>query len=108
MSALIKELVNNEGTKIYPVTSAEAVYMPNGKDTVQRVLGDMKDQNTEITFPQNQVIKELASGNTVVTQFNNDGTIVETTTNSDDVVLQVKTTTFNSDGSITITIDGEE
>ena len=104
MSAKIRELKDKDGTKIYPVTSADGVYLPNGTDTVGRVLGDMRDQNTEITFGLNTVEKDLASGNRVVTTFNDDQTIVEITYDPDDKVISTKTTTINADGSISIEI----
>lgn len=108
MSAVIRQLKDASDTKVYPVTKAEAVYMGNGIDTVGRVLGDLQDQNTVITFPTNQVQKVLASGNKVVTVFDSDGSIVETTYNTDDIAIKTKTTTFEDDGSITIVVDGEE
>lgn len=104
MGAEIREIRDNDGNIIYPVSVAQAIYMPNGIDTVGRVLNDMKDQNSTITFPINKVEKELASGNKVVTVFNDNGTIVETTYNSDDEAIEVKTTTFNADGSISIVV----
>lgn len=107
MSAKIIELKDKVGDVIYPVTRASASYLANGVDTVERVLNDMQDQNTQISFPQNQVVKQMASGNTVTTQFL-ENQIIETTVNSDSIVLKVKTTTFNADGTITISVDGDE
>lgn len=104
MAANVRELKDKDGTKVYPVTTAGAVYLPNGTDTVGRVLGDMRDQNTEISFGLNSVEKDLASGNKVVTVFNDDQTIVEKTYDSEDNLLSTKTTTFNADGSISIEI----
>ena len=109
MSAKVRTLTDNEGTNIYPTTKAGTVYMPNGKDTVERILNDQIDQNTDITFPSATEIKtELASGSTVLTEFLESGAIRETTTDENGVVLQVKTTSFNSDGSISIVIDEED
>jgi len=108
MAAYVRELIDNEGNKIYPPTKASAVYMGNGKDTVARILGDQIDQNTTIEFTATTITETLASGSTVVIQFNDDGSITETTTDENGVVVQVKETVFNEDGSISITIDEEE
>lgn len=108
MSAVTRQLKDASGNDVYPVTKGSAVYMDNGIDTVSRVLNDMQDQNTVITFPTNSVEKVMASGNKVVTVFNSDGSITETTYNSDDIAIKTKTTTFDDDGSIHIVVDGEE
>lgn len=107
MSAEIVELKNADGTIQYPVTRASAVYMANGVDTVERILADQIDQGTTITFGNGTITKVLASGSTVVSTISSNQ-IVEVTTNSDGVVVQTKTITFNSDGSITITVDTDE
>lgn len=107
MEGTIRELQDKEGNKVYPVSKAECIYMPNGVDTVGRVLGDMQDQDTEITFPSNRVEKKLDSGNTVVTEFKSDGSIVETTTSDKGILLKKKITTFNEDGSISIKVEGD-
>ncbi len=107
MSAKVREIKDNDGTIVYPVTRASSVYMPGGTDTVSRVLGDMIDQDTDYTFSGNKIIKTMASGNTTTTEFNDDGSITETTKDADDHVLQVKEYTFE-DGEIHIVIDGED
>lgn len=103
MSAIIRELKDKDGNICYPVSKAEAVYIGNGHDTVGRMLGDMQDMNTEITFPTNQIREELASGNVKLATFYSDH-VVETITNSEDEVVSTKTTTFNADGSISIVV----
>ena len=108
MSACVKQLTDDESTKVYPITKASAVYMHNGVDTVERILDDINDQDTEIEFTSTDITKTLASGSKVVTQFMDDGSIKETTTDENDVVLQVKTTTFNADGSISIVVEDSE
>lgn len=108
MEAIARELNDKDGTKVYPVTKADLVFMDNGIDTVGRVLNDMKDQNTEIKFGQNNIEKTLASGSIVTTDFRNDGSIVETTKDAKGKIVCVKTTKFASDGSISIKIEGEE
>ena len=108
MSAYTRELKDNAGNTIYPPTKASAVYMRNGKDTVGRILEDQIDQDTTIVFATNKITETLASGSVIVTDFLSDGSIKETTTNADGVVVQIKLITFNADGSINITINGEE
>lgn len=108
MSAIIKELIDKLGNKIYPITKASAVFMRNGVDSVQRILEDQIDQDTQIVFATDSITTTLASGSVILTEFLSDGSIRETTTNSDNVVVEVKTTTFNNDGSISITIREEE
>lgn len=109
MSAKVKQLRDKDGTKVYPVTKAGSVYMKNGKDTVERILNDEIDQDTDITFPSStEIVTELASGSRVTTEFLDNGNIKETTTDENGVILQVKTTAFNADGSISITIEDEE
>lgn len=107
MSAYVRELQDNDGNTIYPVTRARAVFMPGGTDTVERILGDMQDQGATIAFTGNKITKTLASGNSVETVFSDDGNITETTKNENGDVVQIKTTTFNEDGSIEIHIEGE-
>ena len=109
MSAKVRQIKDKDGTKIYPVTKAGACFMPNGKDTVERILNDEIDQDTDITFPDaTKIVKTLASGSTVITEFLDDGSIKETTKDEHDVVLQIKVTKFNEDGSISIDIDPED
>lgn len=104
MNAIIKELKDKLGNIIYPITKASAVYMRNGVDSVQRILEDRIDQNTSVAFGTGSITTTLASGSVIITEFLADGSIRETTTNSDGVVVEIKTTTFNADGSISITI----
>ena len=47
MSAKVRQIKDKDGTKIYPVTKAGACFMPNGKDTVERILNDEIDQDTD-------------------------------------------------------------
>jgi hypothetical protein len=108
MSAYVRELKDNNGDTVYPPSLADAIYMKNGVDTVGRILEDQIDQNTNIVFGTGTITETLASGSVVLTEFMQDGSIRETTTNKDGVVVQIKTTTFNDDGSISITIKEEE
>lgn len=104
MSAIVRELKNAKGDIVYPVTKADACFLRNGVDSVERVLNDMEDQNTSITFGDGKITKVLASKDVVTTEFL-DGRIKTVTTDENGKVLQTKTTTFNDDGSINITIE---
>ena len=103
MSARIIELRDKDKQYIYPVTIADGVYMPNGKDTVGRFMRDADDYDTHIEFGNNKITKTMASGSTVVTEFK-DSLIVETTT-LDGKVIKTKRTTFKSDGTIDIEVN---
>ena len=103
MSAVVKQLRDDEGTLVYPVTKASAVYMPNGVDTVVRELTDMGDYNTRIEFSGKGINKTLASGCTSFTEFN-DGSIKEVVKDADGAIIKIKTTKFNDDGSIEIEV----
>lgn len=102
MSAKIIELKDKDKQIIYPVTVADAVYMPNGEDTVGRFIRDFDDENTHIEFNSRSIVKTLASGTKVETVFSNnvitEKTIVEGKT------VSTKTTRFNSDGSVDIEV----
>lgn len=102
MSAVIRQLLDNENTAVYPVTRAEAVYLGTN-DTVERFINDSRDANTDITFGVNKITKKMASGSTSVTSF--EGNVInEVTTNKDGAIVQTKVTTFNADGSIKIEV----
>ena len=103
MPAQINSLHNKAGTIVYPETIISAVHMLDGKRTLDAAIEEFADDSS-------------------VTVFNNDGTITKTMTNSgmysvttfgDNVITEVcrypdaaiyytKTTTFNNDGSITV------
>lgn len=101
--ANIIELKDKNGDIAYPVTLAKSVYLSNNKDTVQKLIDDSEDYNSDIKFEDGTVVKTLASGRKVTTVFTaND--ITETTT-EDDVVIRKKVTTFNADGSISIRLE---
>lgn len=103
MSALVKQLRDKDDNIVYPISKASAVYMPNGIDTVERVLTDSGDYSSEITFKGSTITKTLASGGKSVTEFGINK-IVETVSNENNAVIKTKTTTFNADGSIKIEV----
>lgn len=106
MSAYIKELVDDEENKVYPVTKADAVYMNDNKYTVGNVIQDLSDGNSKIEFPSENVIKKTCpSGNIETTTFNADGSIKTITKDADGNVKQTKTVTFEDDGSINIKVE---
>lgn len=110
MSAIIKQIINKAGEKVYPVTRSKAVYMSNGFSTIDDMLADMQDGDTKIEFNSDGTIKKtLASGNVVVTSFMPNGNIQDKCTDKTGKEVYTKTTSFKDDGSIEIKIDwGEE
>lgn len=103
MEALVKQMRDGDSNTVYPITKASAVYMPNGIDTVERVLIDSRDYSSVITFSGDQIKKTLASGGESLTEFRSNS-IVETVKNAEGTIIETKTTTFNEDGSIKIEV----
>jgi len=95
--AYIKQLVDKDDTEIYPVSVADAIYLNGTSDSVGRVLKDMEDQNTTISFGVSDITKTLASGNVVTTEFLSNS-IKEVTKDSNGNLLSTKTTTFGENG----------
>ena len=109
MSAKIVELKNIEEELIYPVTAAKAVWMPDGQTTLYDEFSDYRDDTAHIVFNSDGTIeKTLGSGKKVVTSFETDGSIKDTCTYEDGGVYYVKTTKFNEDGSIDVSIEYTE
>lgn len=105
MSAIVRQLLDDEEQKIYPVTRSKAVYMPDGRTTIDVALADMQDGNTDIFFNDDGTITtRLASGNAITTSFLEDGNIEEKCVNVDGEEVYTRTTTFNEDGSISIRV----
>lgn len=105
MSATVRQLLDGDNNLVYPVTAAGAVYLNDGKYTVQSALDHLQAVNMKIVFKSSgEIEKTFTSGDKVSTVFNADNTITETTTASDGTVTQVKVTKFNEDGSIDIEV----
>lgn len=103
MEAYIKQLRDDEGNTIYPVSKAEAVYIHNGIDTVERAIADLMDSNATIKMDGDKITKTLDVGGGTVIEFGGTS-IKETTKNTDGSIIRQKTTTFNVDGSIRIEV----
>lgn len=105
MSAIVRQLLDDEEHKIYPITRSKAVYMPNGRATLDVILADMQDGDTDIVFNSDGTITTtLASGNAITTSFLEDGNIEERCVDLEGEEVYTKTTTFNEDGSISIRV----
>lgn len=104
--ALIKELENKEGKIVYPVSVAQAIFMPGTRNTVLDEIKDLRGVDKNTTFNADGTISEVfSSGKTITTTFKADGSIEERCTFTEDGALYyTKTTIFNADGSITETI----
>jgi len=116
MAAAIKQLkdwvyVNgvksNEEITVYPVTRSKAVYMNDGKSTVESIIGDLMDSNSTITFANGTITETKQSGRKVTTSFNGN-TITEKCVNSDNTDVYTKTTTFNGSTITTATVWKED
>lgn len=100
MIAKIKDLKDHEGNRIYPVTRADAVYLPNGKFNFIDELQNLREESGKTEFLEDGSIKKtLDTGVVIVTEFG-DGIVTETAKTADGTPYYVKTTTFNADGSI--------
>lgn len=100
MAAFIRQLVDEAKRKMYPVTTAKAVYI-NRTDTVDRMLNDLNNTNGSIEFKANEIVQTKASGAVVTISFKGN-TIEEKTETSDGRLISTKTTTINDDGTIDI------
>lgn len=108
MSSIVRQLIDKAKNKIYPVGIASAVYMRGENMSVQDVLDDMLDKSSETKFKDDgSMVKTLASGRTITTVPNVDGTITETTKDAEGRVLKTKQVTFSLDG-IKIVVNDED
>lgn len=105
MSAIVKDLENKEGIRVYPTTLSQAVYMPDNRTTVFDELEMLREDSSVTEFNTDGTItKTLGSGKIITTSFESDGSIVETCRYPEGDVYYVKTTTFESDGSIKVDV----
>ena len=104
MPATINSLHNKAGTLIYPETIISAVHMMDGKRTLEAAIEEFADDSSTTEFNSDGTITKTMtnSGMYSVTSFNPDGSITEICRYPDDTLYYTKTTTFNSDGSITV------
>jgi len=105
MPAKIVSLHEKDNTIIYPETIVSAVHMPDGRRTLQADLEALEDGSCTIEFNDDGSITQIMTntGMIITTEFGEaDGQIVETCTYSDETPYYTKTTTFNNDGSITV------
>ena len=104
MPARIVSLHNKDNEICYPETVISAVHMPDGQRTVETVLEEIADGSCTIAFnADGSITQTMHDGMVITTEFGEvDGEIVETCTYPDETEYYTKTTTFNSDGTITI------
>ena len=101
MSAKIQELKDINGTTIYPVSSAKAIYFPGKRTTVYDEMNSKLERSYVTSFESDgSIVTTYANGDTSTTTFNSDGSIVETYRRDGTEILYTTTTTFNADGSI--------
>ncbi len=103
MGVRIQALKDINGDRVYPDTTAKAVYMPGKMTTIYDELNSFNELAYVTSFEDGNITKTFPNGDKVVTTFG-DGNIKETyyINNGDDtfVVRYTKTTTFNEDGTI--------
>ena len=104
MPAKIVTLHDIENTIIYPETIASAIRMPDGRRSLLAELDDLNDESCVTEFNNDGTITKTMtnSGMVTTTSFNNDGSITDYCEYPDGTEYFTKTTTFNSDGSITV------
>ena len=105
MPAKVISLHNISNELCYPETIATAVHMPDGKRDLIDELEEIKDGSCTIEFNNDGSITQTMtnSGMYIVTEFGAvDGVITETAYYSDATLYYTETTTFNSDGTITV------
>ena len=105
MPAKIVSLHSKDNTIIYPETIVSAVHMPDGRRTLEADLEALEDGSCTIEFNEDGSITQIMTntGMIITTEFGDvDGEIVETCTYADETPYYTKTTTFNDDGSITV------
>ena len=109
MPAKIVSLHNKDNDLIYPETIVTAVHMLDGKRTLQSEIDQLLDESKTITFNNDGTITTTytLSGLYIVTSFE-DGAVVESCYYPDNTLYYTITTTFNSDGSISVVKEYED
>ena len=103
MPARIVSLHNKADEIMYPETVVSAVHMLDGRRTLQAEIDELKDESCITRFNSDgSITKVMTNSGLVITTSFGDGSIVDTCTYSDGTLFYTKTTTFESDGSITV------
>lgn len=105
MPAKIVTLHDIDNEIMYPETIVSAVHMPDGRRTLQEDIEELEDGSCTITFNNDGSITQVMTntGMIITTEFGEaDGEIVETCTYADETPYYTQTTTFNGDGTITV------
>ena len=104
--AKVRTLTDKNKEYIYPVTKASAVYMPNGVDTVDRVINSLRDHGSTVTFDEDgDITKTYESGEVEKIKFVGD--YITKKVMKGDVVISSVRIEFKKDGSIETTIEKE-
>lgn len=105
MPAKIVSLHSKDNTIIYPETIVSAVHMPDGRRTLQADIEALENGSCEISFNADGTITQVMTntGMVITIEFGEaDGEIIETCRYPDETLYYTETTTFNDDGTITI------
>lgn len=105
MPAIIRSLHQKDGTIVYPETIITAIHMQDGKRMLTEELEEIADGSCTIEFNADGSITQTMTntGMIITTEFGEaDGEIVETCQYPDETLYYTETTTFNDDGTITV------
>lgn len=103
MPAVLKTLHDINNNIVFPETIITAVNMPDGSRTLFDELEEINDESSITVFNNDGTITRTMthSGMIITTSFA-DGVITDECTYADGTPYYTKTTTFNSNGSITV------
>lgn len=103
MPATIRTIVDASGGNIFPETIVSAVNMPDGRRTLLSELDEIKDESSVTEFNSDGTItKTMTNSGMIITTSFSGNVVTESCTYSDLTPYYTKTTTFNLDGSITV------
>lgn len=85
----------------------DTVARETANEALQKASGGSSEQSHTVTFGANTVNVQNVDGTSILTTFNDDGSIVEQKKDSKGAVTSTVTTVFNADGSISVTVSQE-
>ena len=104
MPAKLVSLHNIDNELIYPETIVTAVHMPDGQRNLIDAIADINDESCTYAFNNSTggFTKTMTSSSMVITVTFSGNTVTEVCKYSDDTTYYTKTTTYNSNGSVTV------
>lgn len=90
-------------TLVYPETIISAVHMLDGKRTLDEAITEFDDESSTTVFNQDgSITKTMTRSGMVITTVFGESIITDTCRYSDSTLYYTQTTTFNNNGSITV------